>query len=235
MALNDDLQKEVGAIFRAVWDRRDGTVVPADDSLRLGNDAVELDATVLYADLADSTKLVDSHIPDFAAEVYKTFLHCAAKIIRQEGGTITAYDGDRIMAVYFGTAKNTSAARTALKINHAVTNIINPAIRSQYASETYFLKHVVGIDNSKLFVARTGVRGANDLVWVGRAANYAAKLAALPDGYQTYVTAEVYNTLNGQLKIWTDGRAMWDAVRWDNFDNRIIYRSNWWWNVDYVR
>ena len=235
MALNDDLQKEVAAVFRAVWDRRDGTVVPADDSLRLGNDAVGLDATVLYADLADSTRLVDSHIPAFAAEVYKTFLHCAAKIIRQEGGTITAYDGDRIMAVYLGTAKNTSAARTALKINHAVTNIINPAIRSQYASETYFLKHVVGIDSSKLFVARTGVRGANDLVWVGRAANYAAKLAALPDAYQTYITAEVHNSLNDQLKIWTDGRQMWEAVRWGNFDNRIIYRSNWWWDVEYVR
>jgi class 3 adenylate cyclase len=192
MALNDDLQKEVAAIFKAAWDRRDGTVVPADDSLRLGNDAVELDATVLYADLADSTKLVDGHIPGFAAEVYKTFLHCAAKIIRQEGGTITAYDGDRIMAVYLGTAKNTSAARTALKINHAATNIINPAIRSQYTSETYLLKHVVGIDSSK-FVARTGVRGANDLVWVGRAANYAAKLAALPDAYTTYITAEVHD------------------------------------------
>ena len=73
MALNDDLQKEVAATFRAVWDRRDGTVVPADDSLRLGNDAVELDATVLYADLADSTKLVDSHIRAFAAEVIKHF------------------------------------------------------------------------------------------------------------------------------------------------------------------
>jgi class 3 adenylate cyclase len=219
MALNDDLQKEIAAIFRAAWDRRDGTVVPADDSLRLGNDAIELDATILYADLADSTKLVDGHIPDFAAEVYKTFLHCAAKIIRQEGGTITACDGDRIMAVYLGAAKNTSAARTALKINHAAT----------------FLKHVVGIDSSKLFVARTGVRGANDLVWVGRAANYAAKLAALPDAYTTYITAEVHNSLNSQVKSWTDGRPMWEAVRWDNFDNRTIYRSNWWWNVDYVR
>ncbi len=235
MALNDDLQKEVAAIFRTAWDRRDGTVVPADDSLRLGNDAVELDATVLYADLADSSKMVDGHIPGFAAEVYKTFLHCAAKIIRQEGGTITAYDGDRIMAVYLGTAKNTSAARTAFKINHAATYIINPAIRSQYTSETYLLKHVVGIHGGKLFVARTGVRGANDLVWVGRAANYAAKLAALPDADTTYITAEVHDNLNSQVKTWTDGRHMWEAVRWDNFDNRIIYRSNWWWNVDYVR
>ena len=33
----------------------------------------------------------------------------------------------------------------------------------------------LGIDTSKLFVARTGIRKSNDLVWVGRAANYAAK------------------------------------------------------------
>jgi class 3 adenylate cyclase len=51
----------------------------------------------------------------FAAEIYKTFLHCAAKIIRSEDGVITAYDGDRIMAVFIGNAKNTSAVRAALK------------------------------------------------------------------------------------------------------------------------
>ena len=235
MALKEDLDKEVAAIFKAAWDTRDGTVVPADESLRLGNDAVELDAAVLYADLADSTQLVDGHIAGFAAEVYKTFLHCTAKIIRQEGGTITAYDGDRIMAVYLGDAKNTSAARTALKINYAAEYIINPAMRAQYSSEAYVLKHVVGIDSSKLFVARTGVRGANDLVWVGRAANYAAKLAALPDAYPTYITAQVYGKLNDQVKVAADGRQMWEAVLWDNFDNSLIYRSNWWWNVDYVR
>lgn len=142
-------------------------VVPSDDSLKLGNDAVQLDATVLYADLADSTKLVDGRSASFAAEIYKTFLHCAARIVRSESGIITAYDGDRIMAVYIGGAKNTSAVRTALKINHAVSFIINPAKGLQYPNETYALKHVVGIDSSKLFVARTGVRGANDLVWVG--------------------------------------------------------------------
>jgi class 3 adenylate cyclase len=235
MALKDDLAKDVTATFREAWDTRDGTVVPSDDSLRLDNDAVQVEATVLYADLADSTNLVDSHSASFAAEVYKTFLNCAAKIIRQEGGTITAYDGDRIMALYMGNAKNTSAARTALKIHHAVLHIINPALSSQYFSESYRLKHVVGIDSSTLFAARTGVRGANDVVWVGRAANYAAKLATLPETYPTYITAEVHAKLHDYLKISTDGQKMWEAVRWNNFDDRIIYRSSWWWNVDYVR
>jgi class 3 adenylate cyclase len=118
MVLHDELQRQVAQIFRAQWTTRVGKVVPSEDSIQLGNDAVKLDATVLYADLADSTVLVDGYEAPFAAEIYKAFLHCAAEIIRAESGVITAYDGDRIMAVFVGTAKNTSAVRSAMKINH---------------------------------------------------------------------------------------------------------------------
>jgi class 3 adenylate cyclase len=182
MALLDDVTQEVARIFREQWSTREGNEVPEDQNLALSNDAVLLDATVLYTDLSASTKLVDSFEAHFAAEVYKAFLYCAAKIIRSEGGEITAYDGDRIMAVYVGNMKNTAAARTALKINWARVNIINPAIQKQYPGVTYSLQHVTAVDTSQLFIGRTGIRGANDLVWVGRAANHAAKMATLgPD------------------------------------------------------
>jgi class 3 adenylate cyclase len=107
VSFKEELEKQVSAIYRARWDERDGNVVPDDDSLTLGNDGVKLKATVLYADLADSTTLVAGHAQFFAAEMYKTFLHCAAKVIRSEEGVITAYDGDRVMAVYIGDLPNT--------------------------------------------------------------------------------------------------------------------------------
>jgi class 3 adenylate cyclase len=229
MALKDELEKEVKAIFSAVWTTREGTVVPSDDSIKLSNDAVELEATVLYADMADSTKLVDNYKKPFAAEIYKTFLYSAAKIIRAEGGAITAYDGDRIMAVFIEGNKNTSAVRAAMKLKWAVDEIINPARRAQYKENQYVVKHVVGIDTSKLFVARTGVRGANDLVWVGRAANYAAKLATLPESY-TYITKSVYDVINDEAKL-SNGTNMWTAVKWNTFDNSTIYRSGWTWAI----
>lgn len=231
MPLRADLETRVAEIFRDRWDERDGNVVPEDDDVGLGNDAVKLKATVLYADLADSTDMVDKYKSFFAAAIYKTFLHCAAKIIRSEGGEISAYDGDRIMAVFIGNAKNSSAVRAALKIKYAVLEIIKPAEQRQYTQNTYDLRHVVGIDTSELFIARTGVRGANDLVWVGRAANYAAKLLALPSTYSTYITKETYDVIWPELKT-TGDRAMWEAVRWNTFDDRLIYRSNWWWRVD---
>lgn len=226
MSLKDDLQKEVAGIFKENWSVRDGNVVPADASLKLTNDAVNLEATVLYADMADSTTLVQKQKKNFAAEIYKAFLHCAAKIITEQGGTVTAYDGDRVMAVYVGDPKSRSmsAVRTALKIRGAVKDIITPAITSQYEEQTYVPQHVVGIDTSKLFVARTGVRGANDLVWVGRAANYAAKLAGFPHDYPTYITEEVYDELDASMRL-SKGRQMWESRYWTAMNNKLIYRS----------
>ena len=199
MALADDLNSQVVQIFRERWTTRSGRVVPEPDDLALRNDAVVLDGTVLYADLDGSTDLVNRNKPEFAAEVYKAFLGCAARIIRSEGGEITGYDGDRIMAVFIGGSKNTAAARTGLKINYAVLKIINPALKRQYPNAGYTVKHQVGIDTSQLLVARTGIRGANDLVWVGRAANYAAKLSAR-SGSATQITSDVYNRLKKEAK-----------------------------------
>jgi class 3 adenylate cyclase len=228
MSLADDLAAQVKAIFSDIWTDRKGTVVPEPDSLTLGNDAVRLDGTVLYADLAESTSLVDKSTPEFAAEIYKSYLHCAAKIIRAEGGAITSYDGDRIMSVFIGDTKNTSAVRAGLKINYACTKIINPAIRAVYANSSYTVRQTVGIDTSALFVANTGIRGSRDLVWVGRAANHAAKLTTLSDQFPTWISGEVYDNMHRSAKVASDGRSMWEEKLWTPMNNRRIFSSTWW-------
>ena len=228
MSLSEDFTKEVRKIFKDTWTIRDGQKVPESEDLQLGNDAVKLDGTVLYADLDASTNLVDNYKPEFAAEIYKTYLHCAAKVIRSEGGVITSYDGDRIMAVYIGDSKNSSAAESALKINYTVTEIINPLIKKHYPTTNYRVKQVVGIDSSELFIARTGIRGSNDLVWVGRAANYAAKLCSLSPEYPSRITETVYNKLNDSAKYSSDRRSMWAAAKWTDMNNMKIYQSTWW-------
>ena len=230
MELGDDLKSEVLKILQERWTEREGRVVPESDDLKLSNDAVTLEGTVLYADLDDSTELVDTKNPWFAAEVYKCYLVCAARILRSEGGEITSYDGDRIMAVFIGVAKNSRAARAALRVNYAVQKVINPAIQEEYPSAGYSVKHVVGIDTSHLFVARTGIRGANDLVWVGRAANYAAKLSART-GPATQITAAVYEDLNQSSKIGSNGQDMWTPTTAREIGNRMIYTSSWYWEV----
>lgn len=229
MTLGDDLKAEVNNFFSKQWAIRNGQKVPESSDLKLANDAVELDATVLYADLTGSTKLVDGYKSNFSAEIYKSYLHCAAKIIRSESGVITSYDGDRIMAVFIGSFKSTSAARAGLKINYATKNIVNPAIKTQYKTE-FQVSQTVGIDTSKLFVARTGIRGSNDLVWVGRAANYAAKLTELSSDYPTWITGAVYKMLKDEVKT-SKGKSIWEARIWNAMNKISIYRSSWTWSV----
>ncbi len=229
--LKSELDTAVKDIFAGVWSERDGEVVPESEDLKLGNDAVKLDATVLYADMSGSTVLVDSYKAQFAAEVYKTFLICAAKIIKDEDGVITAYDGDRVMGVFIGDSKNTNAVRTALRINAAVLHIVNPALKTQYSTSPYRLRHVVGVDTSELLVGRIGVRNDNDLVWVGRAANYAAKLSALNEGFATYITNSVYDNIHHTVKNALGGEDMWESRSWTAMNNMTIYRSNYYWTV----
>src|SRR5262249_44443815 len=141
---------------------------------------VKITGTVLYADIDGSTDMVDRFEPSFCAEVYKSYLHCAGKLIRAHSGVIVAYDGDRVMAVYMGDAMHDRAVKSAMKIVKAVSSIINPLIK-EVRQKDFQLKQTIGIDCSGLFVVRTGVRGATDLVWVGPAANYAAKMSAISD------------------------------------------------------
>lgn len=228
MTLKTDIEAFVKKTFADQWTTRKGNVVPSDTSVTLGNDAVEIEATVLYADLADSTVMVDTSTPMFAAEVYKAFLHCAVKIIRSNGGEVTAYDGDRVMAVFIGDLKNTRAVKAALQINWAVKNIVQVELKAWYTSSDFVLGHVVGIDTSSIMVAKTGIRGANDLVWVGRAANHAAKMASLPHARPTYISSDVYQSIADEVKL-THGVDMWTRLRWNTFDDRIIYGSTYWW------
>ena len=234
MAFKDDLESTVKRIFSEQWEVRKGTNVPEPADLALGkNDAIEFDrATVLYADLSGSTALVDAKPWTFAAEIYKAYLHCAAQIIKKEGGSITSYDGDRIMAVFVGESQTSPAARCGLKITYAVREIINPALKKQYSDSTYAVKQVVGIDTSTIRAARTGVRGDNDIVWVGRAANYAAKLTELDRAERTWVTVEAYNHMLDDVKFGGNPKqSMWKKYTWNQQGDHTIYGSTWQWGV----
>jgi len=226
MSLADRIRSEVKAIVRGRWSVREGKRIPDVEDLKLSNDAVTFKAVVLYADLADSTGLVTGHKAEFAAEVYKSYLISACRIISANNGEITAFDGDRVMAVFFEGGKNTNAAKTALNIAWAA-KMVNEELKAFYTSTNYTVQQAVGIDSGTLLVAKTGIRGANDLVWVGGAANYAAKLCALRDGaYTSWMTEAVHAAVLDEAKYY-NGEPMWTKKWWQGY-SRTVYASSWW-------
>lgn len=229
MTLREDLQTKVHELASEQWgDIPNGFTVPGGEALTFGNTGTRIDATVLYADIQGSTKMVDSLRDTQSAEYYKAFLHCAAKIIKSNGGTIAAYDGDRVMAVFIGDEQCVEAIRSALQITEAVNSIINPKFLATYRDYHRPLRHTVGIDCGKLLVAKTGVRVDSDLVWVGPAANYASKLNSfdgLDGAYAVRATADVINRVGlGRFTKISDGSSIWQGP-FTNLDRGAHYRT----------
>ena len=209
--------------------------MPKTADVLLAGGAVKLTATILYADLADSTGLAMNYDRRIPAKVFKSFLSCSSKIIRAHDGEIRSFDGDRVMGVFVGNYKNTSAAKSALKINYAFLKVIKPKLEAKYEAlrtGSYKLAHCVGVDTSDVLVIRSGIRSNNDLVWVGRAPNVAAKLSNLREApYYSFITDTVYDQLNDEAKYSSgEKKPMWERRTWKAVTGvNAVYRSSWTW------
>jgi class 3 adenylate cyclase len=233
MSLLEELNNKVGEIAATAWGNiPNARIIPTPSDLTFGNTAERLDATVMYADIRGSTSMVDA-LPDTrAAEYYKAFLHCAAKIIKANDGVIQAYDGDRVMAVFVGENQADNAVRAALQINYAVIYVINPPFARIYSFSPYTLRHTVGIDSGTILVAKTGVRVDSDLVWVGPAANYAAKLNSFPgseNAGSTRITKPVFDAISLSLCYDRNQKFMWAGPYFDI--KHAHYRSDHWFPI----
>ncbi len=228
MSIADDIRKNSSDAFGTKWTVRDGVVVPSASDLKLSNDAVHFKtATILYADLDGSTSLVEKKKWEFAGEVYKTFLYAASRLIRKNNGSIVSYDGDRVMGIFISESQRNQAVSCALEINYAIKKIVQVELEKHWTAD-FDIRHVIGIDTSTIRAARTGVRGDNDLVWIGNAANLAAKLTALSADNPTWITKRVYDQLNDPQKIGPNGENIWRKWVWNEHDNQEIYSTTYW-------
>lgn len=235
MTLKDELSNKVSDILSQSWDLREGRVVPSTDDVALAGGAVKLDATVLYADLVQSSKLATDFQQRTAAKVIRSFLYCMCRLITEHDGKITSFDGDRVMGIFLGGTKNTNAATCALKMNYVTLKIIQPKVSNYFTSlrEAGFkISHCVGVDTSAILAVRAGQRGSNDLVWVGRAPNLSARLSEIREGtYHSFVTEDVFSMLLDSAKYGgANHELMWERRSLQYIGEPItVYRSSWTW------
>ena len=236
MGLKDDISNQVSQIIQQSWDIRDGRIVPANDDIALSGGGVRLpDATVLYVDLAQSSRLATDFQQRTAAKVIRIFLSSMCRLITDNGGTITSFDGDRVMGVFLGDSKNSDAAICALKMNYVISKIVQPAVNNYFTSVReagFSISHSVGIDTSAILAVKAGLRGANDIVWVGRAPNLAAKLCELRENYnRSYISEDVFLKLNESAKYGGPQKSlMWEKRSYGFLEENVtIYSSSWYW------
>lgn len=213
-AKSDDITSRISGILAEPWAIEDGQVVPKTENVSQKNGGKRLEATYLYADLADSTLLAKTYVPEFTARVMRMYLRAAVDAIRFKGGHIRSFDGDRVMGIFIGERRSNSAVEAALHINWAVSQVINPQLKERLKNSktSWSLSHRVGIDDGKTLIVRGGARDNSDLISIGTAPNVAAKLSGIRKEMGTItITDRVYKRLNEKNKI-IDGKGAWKNV-----------------------
>lgn len=71
------------------------------------------------------------------------------------------------------------------------------------------------------------MHGDNDLVWIGRAANHAAKLCAVKP-MSIWITKAIYSGVAADAKF-AGEVDMWSPYQWTAMNNEAIYGSNYYW------
>jgi len=230
MAIIDTITEEVNNVLNIDWDERTGNVIPETTDVALKNGAVKIEATFLYADLAGSSILAKKCPWQTTAKIIRSYLDTAVRLIRYHGGEVRSFDGDRVMGIFKGTTPNTSAANCARNIDWVVTNLINPKAKEKFKSirdNDIKIKHCVGIDTSEARAVRSGIRNNNDLIWIGKAPSFAAKLSDIRDyPYEVYISNESFNKLASNAKkdgikdVWTSKMV---TIAGENY---TVYRTN---------
>jgi len=229
MAFSDTITEEVEKILSIKWEERSGNVIPETADVALKNGAVKIQATFLYADLADSSILAKICPWQTTAKIIRTYLDSAVRIIRHHGGEVRSFDGDRVMGIFKGDSPNTSAANCARKIDWVVSNLINPKAKLKFNSiknNDLRIKHCVGVDTSEARAVRSGIRNNNDLIWIGKAPAFAAKLSDVRDyPFEVYISKDSFNRLassakkNGSADVWVQTTVNIAG------ENQIVYKS----------
>ncbi len=233
MSVADDVTTAVSDILKAAWSIRDGQVVPKTSDVVLKNGAVRLEATYVFADLADSSGAAQKLKKTVTAKIIRCYLSAASRILRDRGGAIRSFDGDRVMAIFVGTSKNTSAVRAALGISWALHEVIKPKLEQSWPTlpEFWKPKHGIGIATGKALIVRGGVRDNSDLVSIGDAPNVAAKLSELRGYRSIYITNAVYNNMHESVKTSEKGESMWTTANNQTIGGKVfgVKASSWQW------
>lgn len=230
-AFSQEVETKVQDVIDTAWSIRDGHTVPKTEDVVLRNGAVKVEATYLYADLANSSIAAQRLTKEVTGKIIRSYLNAASRVIRHFNGHIRSFDGDRVMGIFMGDTKNTNAAKAGLGVNWAIHEVLRPRLNARWndLESLYRVDHGVGIATGEALIVRGGVRDNNDLVSIGDAPNIAAKLSALRIGPDVYITEAVFDKLHESAKTY-EGKQMWERVASQQIGGSLFAAkgSSWW-------
>jgi adenylate cyclase len=160
----------------------DQVMARTDENLRLG--AVERDCTVLFSDLRGFTSFSENQPAHRVIEVVNCYLNEMTEAIMGAGGTLIAYMGDGIMAVFGAPLEQPDHADRALT---AAVEMIGPRLQKfngwlkEQGHEHEFAMGV-GINSGSVMAGNIGSEQRVEYTALGDTTNTASRLEGMTKG-----------------------------------------------------
>ena len=159
----------------------DSVLARAGDDGWLGGERLE--TTVLFSDLRGFTSFSESRPPDLTLRLLNAYLSEMTTAIMEEGGTITSYIGDGIMALFgapVGQPDHADRALAAARAMQARLEHFNVWLADQGVDEGFRMG--IGINTGPVMVGNIGSERRLEYTGIGDTVNTAARLEGMTKG-----------------------------------------------------
>jgi class 3 adenylate cyclase len=219
MTLLETLQAKTDEHLAGQYTFTEPREIPLPEDIPLGGKAAKLEATALFIDIRQSTDLAEAFQRQTAAKMMKAYFDGAVRIIGAKGGQVRSFNGDGMLALFIGDSRRNDAVSAAMQVDWFVGQLLRPKLARYFSQNAKALGRALdlkigcGLDDGHIYAVRIGIRGTNDVAWIGRCTNTAAKLSNIAKGASNImITGQVYSALKGRQKE-SRGRPMWSEAQ----------------------
>jgi class 3 adenylate cyclase len=184
---NARLYRQLDGLFRQYMARDVATALLADPSqARLGGEVAEV--TVLFADLRGFTPFSEQAPPEGVVAMLNEYFGRAVPVILANGGSVTQFVGDAVMALFNAPTRQPDhalrAARAALGVQRAIEDA---AVR-----EPGWPLFRIGVNTGPALVGNIGSAELRSFTAIGDTVNLAARLEELAGTGQVVIGPGTY-------------------------------------------
>jgi len=241
--MKKEIEDKVKDIIDNKFETEDCYIVPDIDDKRLtfDNKGLKFDATTLFIDLRDSTKILNTHHRTSVSKLHKAYFHTIVKIAKDMNGEVRSFNGDGMLVFFQGNTKDSlsNAVKAAMKMKYMLTETKVKDKLEKYSG----LNFGIGIDHGNILCSKVGIAGTNnrDLVWIGNPVNKSVKIGDNQEApYHIGISAHVYENLTDEVKyhkykdqlgydrtdnMWTQSNMIYNEV------NQTYYYTSYYWGV----
>ena len=172
-------------------------VLRSADGIRLGG--VQREGTVMFSDLRGFTSFAETLEPATVIGVLNRYLTAMSEAILDHGGTLVAYMGDGIMAVFGAPLQQDDHADRALAAARDMLDRLegfNDWLREEGLHEGF--KMGIGLNSGQVMSGHVGSERRLEYTALGDTTNTAARLEGMTKGtpYQLYVADSTRSRLS---------------------------------------